>query len=220
MGTFSKLFGKKKTPAPIEKTPEEWAQGLLEIKDYQGLASIFNSVNYENSFKKFKKSEIAFLLLLKAKSEAVEGLLAELSSDGVGRHEIAKLLVSIGDPKSVPALKKGLDRGDFAGYDDSKIRRFVDQYPEKHGTVENNTCALCGKIRPVSELEWYREDEQRKWFCIDECWAQRGKVLKSGIGTDCPLYSAGMCKAGNGDNLCSLMKGNYKHDCHVYAMLN
>ena len=37
-------------------------------------------------------------------------------------------------------------------------------------------------------------------------------------GYDCPFYAAEKCRAGGGDNLCSLGPGHYWTDCHVYRI--
>ena len=77
-------------------------------------------------------------------------------------------------------------------------------------------CALCKRQVTVTEARVYHDQPSDKWFCLAECWPRRGKVIKSGIGYDCPFYSEGMCRVRGGDSLCSLGIGNYWTDCHVY----
>jgi hypothetical protein len=157
------------------------------------------------------------MVLKEAGVEAVDAFLEELATDGVGSSDLADLLVYIGDKKAVPLLKKKFDRGDFKPYGgtQSDVKNFVEKYPDLYGEVETVKCALCGKTGPVTSM---RGVAGGKFFCLDTCWGNRGRVLPHGIGTDCPYYSEGMCKAGDGDNLCSLWSGSYKISCIVYSM--
>lgn len=200
-----------------------WAQKLKAKKDYRALAAINKSQEYGPAFQLARKRELANGILREAGAEAVDAIMEELDTDGVGSIDLANLLVEIGDTKAVPLLKKKLDRGDFSSYSSQiYIRRFVEKHPDLIGEVEMVRCALCGKTRPVTETRYvvvsYEEGRQVKRFCADTCWQKRGRVLKSGIGTDCPFYSEGMCTAGDGDYLCNLQAGSYKSSCHVYAM--
>jgi ankyrin repeat protein len=202
----------------ISESPETWAERLKAKKDFRALAAINNSKDYSPAFQKFKKRDIANQILMDAGAEAVDAIMQELDTEGVGSYDLAKLLVRIGDPKAVPILKKKLDRGLFSCYNPSNIERFIKEHQDLIGEVEMVTCALCGKTRPVTETQlFYDEGRQVKRFCKDTCWQKRGRVLKSGIGTDCPFYSEGMCTAGGGDSLCSLKAGSY-FSCHVYAI--
>jgi hypothetical protein len=235
MGILDRLFGKKKVePAqpPIGQSPdasraaakprteradspELWAQELKEKKDYRALAAIYNSQDYSPGFHPWQKRGIANRILREAGAEAVDAIMEELETDGVGSMDLAALLADIGDPKAVPLLKKKLDRGDFpAGTSEFFIRKFVKQHPKLHGTVEKVKCALCGKSRAVTRMRGSGDT----YFCKDTCWKNRGRVLPHGIGTDCPFYSEGMCTAGDGDSLCSLGVGSYQSSCYVYAM--
>lgn len=202
----------------ISESPEIWAERLRAKKDFRPLAAINNSKDYNPAFQKFKKRDIANQILIDAGTEAVDAIIQELNTEGVGSYDLANLLVRIGDPKSVPILKKKLDRGIFSSYNPSNIEHFIKEHQNLIGDVEMVTCALCGKTRPVTETQlFYNEGRQVKRFCKDTCWQKRGRVLKSGIGTACPFYSEGMCTAGNGDSLCSLKAGSY-FSCHVYGI--
>jgi hypothetical protein len=238
MGMFERLFGKKKAveaepapppaapspdvsraaaepPTPPPDTPELWAQALKQQKDYRALAAINNSQDYSKGFNKWRKRDLANRILREAGAEAVDAILAELDTDGVGGIDLATLLVDIGDPKAVPLLKRKLDRGDFSAYGSQyRIRDFVGEHPELHGAVETVECALCGKSRPVADMRGGGDT----YFCTDTCWPKRGRVLAHGTGTDCPFYAEGMCTAGEGDSLCSLGSGSYASSCYVYAM--
>ena len=198
------------------ESPQEWAQRLKGKKDYRAFAAVNNSKDYSDQFQKWKKRDIANDILRKAGSDAVDAILKELATDGVGSSDLADLLVNIGDSKAVPLLKKKLDRGDFKAYGSQyRVQEFINKYPELHGTTETVKCALCGKSRPVTEMRGLADGT---YFCTDTCWEKRGKVLQHGIGTDCPFYSEGMCTAGDGNNLCSLQSGSYLTSCYVYSM--
>src|SRR5258708_5486851 len=80
-------------------------------------------------------------------------------------------------------------------------------------TVE---CALCTRQITSTDARVYHDGPSDKWFCLAACWPKRGKVVKSGIGYDCPFYSEGMCRVRGGDSLCSLGISTYCTDCHVY----
>jgi ankyrin repeat protein len=203
----------------IAESPEVWAERLKARRDYRALAAINNSQDYSPAFKKFKKRDLANRILREAGVDAVDAIMEELDTEGVGSVDLANLLVSIGDLKAVPLLKKKLDRGLFDSWGSkSTIKWFVEKHQDLVGEVEIVTCALCGRTRPVTETQLIYEDGKVKRFCKDTCWGKRGRVLKSGIGTDCPFYSEGICTAGNGDSLCSLKVGSYESSCHVYAM--
>ena len=213
---------KRKAKIRLEfgESPESWAQKLKEKKDYRALAAVFNSQDYSKAFQKNRKKDSAAKILREAGTEAVNAIIEELDTGGVGRTDLAELLVDVGDPKAVPILKQKLDRGAFAGWStESDIRRFVERYPNLVGEVEKVKCALCGKLRPVAETDGYYEEGEEKRFCTDTCWSKRGRVLKSGTGVDCPFYSEGICMAGGRDSgLCSLQEGSYLSSCHVYAL--
>jgi len=223
MSFWKKLFGNRPQPVAgqdqlvqeMTDSPESWAQRLMEKKDYRALAAVNNSEDYSEGFQKWEKRDIANRILMKAGAEAVDAIMEELATDGVGSIDLAGLLVDIGDPKAVPLLKRKLDRGDFSAHGSQhRIREFVTRHPELHGTVETVECALCGKRRLVTAMHGAGDT----YFCVDTCWKKRGRVLHHGTGTDCPFYSEGMCTAGDGDLLCSLQSGSYESSCHVYAI--
>lgn len=134
------------------------------------------------------------------------------------QEELAEMLLKIGHPKAVPSLKRLSDRDVFRGHSvDNYVRRFVEEFPDYAGSDELLQCALCGKLRPASQTRGYVEDGGYRYFCLDTCWRNRGRVVRTGIGQDCPHYREGMC--GSGDNLCSLQVGHYASDCHVFKIL-
>ena len=183
---------KAKIRVKLSESPESWAQKLSEKKDYRALAAIFNSQDYSEAFQKWAKERLAREILLKAGAEAVDAILEELATDGVGSDDLAELLVEIGDPKAVPLLKKKLDRGDFAGCVTTidKIKEFIKKYPDRIGPVEMAKCLLCGKTRPVTQMRGCEEKkEQIVGFCARTCWRRRGLILGSKDGVGCPYYT-------------------------------
>lgn len=229
MGILNRLFGRKRSraltgiqPPQLPESPEAWGARLQGEGDYRGLAAVFDSSDYAPVPDKWKREQIAARILVDAGPAAVEAIVAELAAGSAGCVDLARSLARIGDPRGVAPLKAMLDRDDFAGRDDSEIRHFVGRYPELHGAVEEASCAACGTARPVTQLQVYLVDGtragRRLWFCRGACWERRARVLSPGVGTDCPFYSAGMCRAGNGDALCSLGAGTYASDCAVYAV--
>jgi ankyrin repeat protein len=213
---------KKIAPASsieISESPELWARKLKVKKDYHALAAINNSQDFSPQFQKWRKRDLANRILRDAGAEAVDAIMQELDTEGVGSYDLASLLVKIGDTRAVPLLKRKLDRGLFDSNAKSRIQWFIKKHQDLVGEVELVKCVLCGKVRPVTETQYiFDEGGKAKRFCSDTCWQKRGRVLKSGIGTDCPFYSEGICKAGDGDSLCSLQTGSYVSSCHVYAM--
>ena len=141
-----------------------------------------------------------------------------LSIEGVGQADLADVLVNIGDSKAVPMLKKMLDRGCFNAYSTKHfVEGFVNRHPELHGAVEEAACSLCQKVRPVTEL---RRVLPSYFFCKDTCWDKRGRLIGSTWrgALNCPFYSEGMCKVGEGQNTCSLGLGTYDTECYVYRL--
>jgi hypothetical protein len=194
--------------------PELLVNELLNKKDYRGLAAMYNSTDYEDG-NRYKKRNYAYKILIEVGSEAVDDILKELELNGVGKNDLAELLYFIGDTRAVPLLKKMLDRGAFCGYDttESRVRGFVERYPELWGEIEKVTCPICGTVRPASEMKPCED----KYFC-EGCWSKRGRVLKSGYGTGCPNYHEGVCIIrGSDTGLCSLGPGKYyATECFAY----
>jgi hypothetical protein len=205
----------------FESTSETWAARLKSRRDYRALAAVFSSKDYSEEFEPWKKRELAKRILLQAGSEAVTAILQELETGGVGRDDLAQMLVTIGDPRAVPLLEREMDRGEFtarAGLEES-VRHFVEQYPHLHEPEEIVQCAICAERRPVTETRFcYGDDRTVYRFCRDACWGRRGEILGSKLGEGCPFYSRGMCTAGDGDHLCSLRTGSYATSCAVYEM--
>jgi len=205
----------------LPESAEQWAQRLKEKKDYRALAAINNSQDYNDPFH-WRKRDIANRILVENGAEALDYIIEELRTDGVGSIELAEVLVKIGDPKAVPILKKKLDRGDFNPYltQAPSIREFVEKYPELTGDVEMVKCFLCGKIRPVTETLGYHDKEEVKRFCRDVCWRRRGRFYGSEAGVGCPYYKMDrMCGAGSGEpSPCSFTfaVGPSYSSCYVY----
>lgn len=214
------------TPKPKKEasdTPELWAQKLKDKKDYHALAAYLCSYHSHPSGSGYSRSvdlwnaknDCALKVLREAGAEAVDAMLSEMESGEDKEYDVAEILVEIGNPKAVPLLKKLNDRGEWSAYGGvTGLKEFLDKYPQYQGDVEKVRCAICGKVRPVTETKQCED----KWFCEELCWSKRGRVIKAGTGTDCPFYSEGMCTAGDGDFLCSLQSGSYESSCHVYAM--
>ena len=202
----------------MSETPEAWAQRLKEKEDYRSLAAVFNSQDYSKEFALFRKQKLAKRILEDAGAEAVDSIMGELSTEGVGRADLADILVSIGDPKAVPMLKKMLDRGCFDAFSTKYfVESFVSKHPELQVAVEEVACSLCHKVRPVKEL---RRVLPSYLFCKDTCWDKRRRLIGSTwrVALNCPFYSEGMCKVGEGANTCSLGLGTYDTKCYVYRL--
>jgi len=243
MGILSRLFGRQaetlpapSVPVPVEAAPaapelspepapepvdpaQKWADELLAKQDYRALAAVNNSHDY--SPLRFRERDIANRMLREAGAGAVDALLEELGADDVGKDDLAKVLVEIGDPRAVPLLKKFFDRGDFKAYGltQSMVSEFLGAHPDVAGETESVSCALCGSVRAVTETRYYLEDGGRTYFCADTCWQRRGSVLRSaGTATGCRFFSEGMCSAGEGGNLCSFNGDSFATGCYVYGM--
>jgi hypothetical protein len=201
-----------------DESPASWAEKLHIRKEYRALAAIYNCKDSNvSSSKKYEARSI----LIQSGAESVSSILDELASGGVGESDLVEMLVRIGDPRAVPVLKRLLDRGRFDAGRSSidSIRQFVERHPEFHGETEKVTCAVCGRVRPVAETRGYYDGPQESRFCRTTCWSNRGRVLKSGIGTDCPYYKNGICvPEGQDTGLCSLGVGSYLTSCYVYSM--
>jgi len=182
----------------LAESPEHWARRLKEKKDYRALAEINNSKDYDEPFH-WRKRDIANRILVESGAEAVDHIIEELATDGVGSADLAEVLVTIGDPKAVPILRKKLDRGEFSAYISQvgAIRKFVEKYPELAGEVEMVECAICGKTRPVTETDYTQLEGKLNRFCKDTCWEKRGRIIGSKDGVGCPYYTKDrMCTAG------------------------
>ena len=226
-GYLDKLFGKKEETYETYETYESWARKLKDKKNYRALAAIHNSQNYSEEFQIWEKKDLANDILRGAGSEAVNAILEELATDGVGNDDLARLLVDIGDPKAVRLLKKMLDRGSFF-IGDELGRREIENFVEKHTEiiremeVEMAKCAVCGKERPVTEMRILKGGtEGDTGFCVGTCWEKRGRIFGSEDGVGCPYYTKDrMCAPPQGDpSPCSFtfkIGPTYK-DCPVYG---
>lgn len=245
MGILDKLFGKNANAsaaqaaagpspvvaAPVEPPPEAapaepapdpaqvWAEELLAAGDYRGLAAINNSTDYSDN-SKWNKRDIANQMLIAVGTDAVEGILEELATEGVGKSDLASILVTIGDARAVPLLKKLYDRGEFAAYGltQQRVGNFLDAHPEVPVEAEMVICAVCGAERPTSETRYYIDQGTKKYFCTESCWPKRGRVVSdAGTATRCKFFSEGMCSAGEGGNLCSYRGDMFEIECFVYS---
>jgi HEAT repeat protein len=200
-----------------KNNPEVWALELGEKKDYRTLAAIFNSTDWNDKLR-YSKEKHAKDVLRKAGLEAVDAILEETAKDGVGKDDLAELLVNINDTKAVPVLKKMLDRGCFDAYGVKfDVEKFVMRHPELQGEVETLKCALCGKQRLITEMRGSGD----KYFCLNKCWDKRGRIIGSTFygAKKCPYYSEGTCMGGSGEiGTCSLGFGSYDTTCYVYKI--
>jgi hypothetical protein len=247
MGILSRLFGRTEEKPPavpdraetapaeeaVQPEPESepvpepvdpaqlWAEELEARDDYRTLAAVNNSQDYSQEFMKNRKRAAANRILMEAGSKAVDGILEELATDGVGSSDLAEVLVAIGDPKAVPLLKTFFDRGEFKAYGSAqgKVKEFIEAHPDSAGETETLECAVCHRVRPVTEMRYFIDDGTKKFFCLDGCWDRRGSVLVSaGTATGCPFFSSGMCSAGEGGQVCSFRGASYQTGCFVYSM--
>jgi len=106
---------KARIQVKVAESPERWAQKLREDKDYRALAAINNSKDYDEPFH-WKKRGIANKILVETGGEAVDDIIEELATEGVGGMELAVVLAKIGNPKAVSILRRKLDRGEFRSY--------------------------------------------------------------------------------------------------------
>ncbi len=202
------------------ETAKRWAQRLADAKDYASLAAymlVYNFQSPDGVDLCNAKHSCAKEVLVKAGTDAIDAILEQIpKADGSNDYELAQILVKIGDVRAVPLLKRLDDTDKWSAYGcRSDITEFVNKFPQFHGPVEKVSCAVCGKVRLVTET---RQCEDKR-FCIETCWRKRGHVIRHGIGTGCPHYQEGVCVIGERDTgLCSLQEGNYRSSCNVYAL--
>ena len=212
----------------VAESPQRWAQELREKKDYRALAAINNSRDYDEPFH-WKKRDLANKILVEAGAEAVDDIIVELTTGGVGSIELAVVLAKIGNPRAVAILKMKLDRGEFEPYltQEPLVRKFVEKHSQFAGEVEWIECTVCGKTRPVTEAhsaQWMggQMGGELYWFCKDTCWERRGLIIGSEDGIGCPYYTEDkMCTAGGvGSSPCSfaLEIGPDFRYCNVYKI--
>lgn len=177
----------------VDVMADQWAYALKDAKDYKALAAylcsyhpypktIYNPYSVDHEYDRWmalwnSKMHRARMILRAAGSEAVDAMISELDRGECKDGDIANILLEIGDPKAVPILKKLLDRDmwDSSGaWWNDRIRKFVDKYPQYHEAVEKVSCAICGKIQPVTETQRC----EGKRFCKGVCWSERGRVVK------------------------------------------
>ncbi|MGA2678732.1 MAG: hypothetical protein ABSF37_05440 [Sedimentisphaerales bacterium] len=197
---------------------------MKSTKDYRALAAYICADNcpvsvYGDDYRLWKaKVDYAVDILFEAGVDAVDAILYELEKGEYKALVAASMLVKIGDARAVPLLKRLNDRGEWRNYAD-EITKFVNKYPQYHMDVEKVPCAICGDVRPVTEMKRCWKRCGGDYFCGDVCWSKRGRVIEHGIGSNCPYYAEGVCMAGGRDTgLCSLCEGSYRTSCHVYAM--
>jgi hypothetical protein len=208
------------TRLSADETAKRWAEQLGRKQDYRSLTAYccsYGSLRQDDSSLWNAKRSYAYKTLRQAGANAVDAMLAELECGESKDDRIADILMEIGDPKAVPLLKRFLERDVWGciGGQNSKTREFVDRFPQFQGDVEKVACAICGKVRPVTETKPCAD----KRFCEGVCWSRRGRVIRHGIGSNCPHYQEGVCMAGGRDTgLCSLQEGTYHSSCNVYAL--
>jgi len=186
------------------------AEGLGKSGAVEAIEPIINAVSVA-----YLRTYTAAEALKKIDPQKASAILRDkLDSDTVYKYEWATMLVSLQDTSAIPLLKKYLDRGEFDAYDKRFIFEFVKDHPEVSTSEEKKNCIICHAELPITNMKGVGD----KWFCADKCWEKRGTVLPTGIGTDCPLFHEGLCSAGDGESLCSLMQGHYATDCHVYRI--
>ena len=147
-------------------TPEEWANGLKDKKDYRSLAAIYCTGSNSEEFQ--RKRAIANRILLEAGSVAVDGILKELSKATGGSIYLADLLIDIGHPKAVPALKRKLEAGDFDAYGSSKYREFIAKFdPDVREEIEYEEWKKEEKLAWArSNVARYTESEMLSALCL------------------------------------------------------
>ncbi len=145
--------------------------------------------------------------------KAFPGLLAHYRNAD-SRFDLAGMLIALDCVAAVPDIKKDFDRKAFSAYNADHIERFLNRHKDLWPQGEAVCCIACKKEAPVNEMKGGGDN----WFCPGSCWDQRAKLLSKGIGKDCPLYNEGFCRAGSGESFCSLVRGSYGSDCHVYAI--
>ena len=207
------------TPVPPEVRARRWAKPLKDAQNYNSLAAYmcagFVNLGEDSSLWNHKRS-CAEHALREAGSDALGAMLAELDKGKMKDSALARIIVEIGDPTAIPLLKRLSDGGAWDSCGGIwHFKELLEKYPQYQGEVEKVSCAICGKVRPVTETK--RCSDKR--FCEGRCWSMRGRVIKHGVGSDCPHYSEGVCMAGGRDTgLCSLVSGSYRTNCHVYAL--
>lgn len=86
-------------------------------------------------------------------------------------------------------------------------------------------CSICGK--PVEEEKARRYGDgvyvKKTYYCSDECWFKRGRVLGSKEGVRCPFYNEDRMCVTPGKDIsmavpCTVFRGNYLTACDVYPL--
>ena len=210
---------KKRVKARLEEALNSYPELMQAWKDrdYNVFTSLFEHEKYGTP-----KWRIAEMVMDVAGGDVVDAILKQLEKEGPCSYDFAEILVKVGDPKAVPLLKKLWDRGVFSSTSGNiKIKHFIDHYPELQGEVEAVKCDVCGRERPTLEMRYVVKPDRvgKFWFCEDTCWSKRGRLVGSAYSgaMACPFYSSGMCKVGNGSNVCSLQYGTYDN-CHVHRL--
>ena len=86
-------------------------------------------------------------------------------------------------------------------------------------------CAICGKNMEEKEMKVYGDGVYtvKTYYCSDDCWFKRGRVVGSKLGFGCLFYNSDrMCvppDEGIAEAVpCSLKKGSYRSSCIVYPL--
>jgi hypothetical protein len=185
--------------------PENWASELSASKDFFTLADTFNYYPGDKM-----KQDTAKQYLIRAGSEALDGIMKALSKEDWGKQPLSEILAEIGDPRAVPLLKQMIDRASYKGFYSPEVYEFVEKYPQMHNE-EKLKCALCGKDDLTSQMRLFGRGENARAFCSATCWPERAEVLVHELG-DCRFYQHGACALGGE---CSMLADSYL-SCQVY----
>lgn len=197
--------GRELTHTDTKFTVEQWAQELKERGDYRALAAINNSTDYDAPLH-WEKRDLANRILRETGSDAVDAILRELATGGIGKDDLAEVLVDIGDPKAVPLLKKMLDGGVFDAYGVKfAIEDFVKSHPEQYESVKD--------ITDQDRLRHICSDSQRS---VEDRISAAKRVKDKDFLSD--LYVKNFCKRWQMSST-ELVQHSITHDAEFYEKL-
>jgi len=86
-------------------------------------------------------------------------------------------------------------------------------------------CAVCGKPVEEEKMKTHGDDVyvKKTYYCGDDCWSKRGRVIGSEAGLGCPFYNEDRMCVPPGEDVsvalpCSLYGGSYRDSCYVYPI--
>jgi len=140
MSLWQRLLGGRARPTPSRSTPAtralspsdeaaNWAERLRSAGEWEELAAIFNSTDYSDAANKWKRRDVARLVLGKAGRQCQDGVLRQFSMNGVGQHELAEILASVGDQASVEPLVRCFPKFGPYGGCQSIVLHFLARFP-------------------------------------------------------------------------------------------